>query len=259
MCKKKKMDKNNNEQIKPKKPLGFRFIKGTVKCFYRKFKIIGDEFILSEPVVYIGNHAQMHGPLFAELYFPRDRITWCSGDIMDKSTAPEYIYDDFWPNKNPKKLKRYKRLAKMIAPLASYIFTNADTIAVHHDQRGIATFKNSVKALEGGKSVIIFPEWRNAFNHIVNEFQDKFVDLARFYYKKTNKQIKFVPMYIAPKLKTVCFGEGVIYNPENQIDDERKRICDYLESEITKLAISLPKHKVVPYANIKKKLYPYNK
>ena len=259
---KKEIEKNqaiDNTKRNPKKPLGFRFIKRMVGCFYRKRKVVGEDNILSEPAIYIGNHSQMHGPLYAELYFPKPRVTWCAGDIMDNKTAQGYILDDFWPNKNPKKIKRYKRLSKMISPLAAYIFTNADTIAVHHDQRGIATFKNSVEALTHNKNIIIFPEGREEFNHIVNEFQDKFVDLARFYYKKSGKAINFVPMYIAPKLKAVCFGESVAFNPNAEPGEERNRICEYLKDKITQMALELPVHKVVPYANIPKKYYKSNK
>lgn len=40
------------------------------------------------------------------------------------------------------------------------------------------------------------------------------------------------------------------------MEEQRKQICQYLQTEITNIAKSLPVQKVVPYANIKKKNYP---
>ena len=71
--------------------------------------------------------------------------------------------------------------------------------------------------------------------------------------------LKFVPMYYSPKLKIMVFGKAVEFNTSNKIEDERKRICTYLMEQITVLAKSLPKHKVVPFNNLKRKEYKYSK
>jgi hypothetical protein len=86
-----------------------------------------------------------------------------------------------------------------------------------------------------------------------------FVDVAKLYYKKTKVELTFVPMYIAPKLNTMYIGKGICYNSENNIEEERTRICAYLSNEITKIARNLPEHIVVPYRNIPKKYYLTNK
>ena len=66
-------------------------------------------------------------------------------------------------------------------------------------------------------------------------------------------------MYIAPRLKKMYIGKGIIFNGENSIEDERKRISAYLADEITDIARKLPLHTVVPYRNIPKKYYLTNK
>ena len=113
--------------------------------------------------------------------------------------------------------------------------------------------------IERGENVVIFPEQAEDYNEIVNEFQDKFVDVARFYYKKHKIALSFVPMYNAPKLRTVVFGKPIVFQPDANIEEERARICGYLKEQITLLAKELPRHKVVPYKNVSKKLYPYSK
>jgi len=131
-------------------------------------------------------------------------------------------------------------------------------VPVYHDVRLRSTYRISMELLEQGGSLIIFPERDEHFNNIVYAFQDRFIDLARFYYKKTGKSLPFVPMYIAPTLRRVLYGKPIRFDPAAPIESERARICRYLQEEITAIARSLPRHIVVPYRNIPKKDYPYN-
>ena len=152
----------------------------------------------------------------------------------------------------------YAPMTAFAAPLSVCVFNNANTIGVYRDTRIVGTFKNTVKRLQEGNHVVIFPEHDVKYNHILYEFQDKFIDVAKLYYKKTGKEASFVPLYIAPKLKKMYLGKPIQFCAANPMDEERNRICRYLMDEITKIASSLPKHTVVPYRNIPKKYYPCN-
>ena len=179
--------------------------------------------------------------------------------MMHLKEVPAYAYKDFWSNK-PKVLRPfYKLLSYIIAPISVAVFNNAKTIAVYHDSKIVATFKNTVKSLIDGNDVIIFPEQYKEHNHIINDFQDRFIDIAKLYYKKTGEELNFVPMYISPMLKEVHLGKPIKFSPDAPFDEERRKICDYLMDEITEIAINLPKHKVVPYPNTPKSKYKFNK
>ena len=65
-------------------------------------------------------------------------------------------------------------------------------------------------------------------------------------------------MYLAPKLRKAYFGTPVRFCHENPIAEERNRICQAIMDEITRIAVSLPEHTVIPYPNIPKKCYPKN-
>ena len=58
-----------------------------------------------------------------------------------------------------------------------------------------------MKRLQEGNRIVIFPEHDVKYNQILYDFQDRFIDVAKLYYRKTGKQLCFVPLYIAPKLK----------------------------------------------------------
>ena len=236
----------------------FKFIKWCVKVFYPKTKVVGIENLPGEPVIIVGNHCQMNGPIVGEIYMPGEPYIWCAGEMMHLKDVPGYAFRDFWSQKPKWTQPFYKLLSYIIAPLSVCVFNNARTIAVYHDSRIISTFKNTIKTLQAGKSVVIFPEHDVKHNPIVYEFQDKFIDIAKLYYRKTGKQLQFVPKYIAPRLKTVYFGKAVSFDPAAPMDSERVRICTYLMDEITAIAQALPEHTVVPYRNIPKKDYPTN-
>ncbi len=230
-----------------------------VKLFYHKIKVQGAENLPQKASIIVGNHTQMNGPICAEMYYPRPKKVWCAEQMMYLKEVPAYAYKDFWSNKPKVVSWFYKCLSYIIAPIAVCIFNNADTIPVYKDTRVIKTFKTTVKALSGEKDIIIFPECYDKYNHIVNDFQKNFIDVARLYYKKTGEKVPFVPFYVAPALKTVYIGKPTYFNPDAPIEEERERICEYLKEEITKIAAGLPLHKVVPYENKSKKEYKYNK
>jgi len=248
----------NTKNIKEKKSFLFRAIKYVVRVFYPKMEVVGLENLPNEPCAIIGNHTQLHGPIACELYFEDDCYTWCASEMMKLKQVPSYAYQDFWSQK-PKALRPFFKLASyLIAPLSVLIFNNARTIPVYRDARILSTFRESIAKLQEGNSVVIFPEQDIRHNHIIDEFQEGFVDIARLYYKRTGKELFFVPLYIAPKLKKMYLGKPIRFSAGTPIDEERQRTCDYLMNEITNIACHLPEHTVIPYRNIPKHLYPKN-
>lgn len=236
----------------------YRVIYRLVRLFYPKIQVSGTENLPEEPCIIVGNHTQMNGPIACQLYFPGRRKIWCAGQMMHRKEVPAYAFQDFWSQKPRWTHPFYKLLSYLIAPLSQCIFNQADTIPVYRDSRIVTTFKQTVKELANGENMIIFPEHDAPHNHIVYDFQDRFIDIARLYYKKTGKEIYFVPMYIAPALKSMHIGQPVRFQSGEAMEAERRRICDYLMDSITDMAETLPLHRVVPYRNIPKKQYPMN-
>ena len=234
----------------------FRVIKWLVALCYPQMEVVGTENLPDEPAIIVGNHSQMHGPIACELYFPGKHYTWCAGEMMHLKDVPAYAYQDFWSQKPKYSRWFYKALSYLIAPLSVCVFNNANTIGVYRDARIISTFKNTVKRLCEGANVVVFPEHPVPHDHILCEFQDKFIDTARLYYKKTGRELCFVPLYIAPSLRTMYLGTPIRFCASNSMDCERRRICDHLMAQITAMACALPAHTVVPYQNIPKKDYP---
>ena len=177
-----------------KTSLLYKIIKGLVWFFYPKLKVVGAENLPKEGAIFVGNHTQMNGPIAAELYCPGKHYTWCAGQMMELKEVPEYAFQDFWSQKPKWTHPWYKLLSYMIAPLSVCVFNNALTIPVYRDNRLIKTFKQTISALQDGANVIIFPECYEPHNHIVHQFQVKFVDVAKLYYDRTGTELFFVPL-----------------------------------------------------------------
>lgn len=237
----------------------FRVIKWLVRVFYIRMEVCGLENLPQEGAVVVGNHTQMNGPIACELYFPENSYTWCAAPMMHMKEVPAYAFQDFWSEKPRRSRWFYKIASYLIAPLSVCVFNNARTIGVYRDIKIVNTFKETVNRLKEGNHVVIFPECNEKYNNIIYNFQDRFIDVARLYYKKTGKRVDFVPLYIAPKLKKMYLGKPIRFCADTPIEQERRRICDYLMGEITDMARNLPEHTVVPYRNIPRRDYPSNK
>lgn len=237
----------------------YKFLKPIVKFFAPKFEVVGAEKLPDEPTIIVGNHTQMNGPIACEFYSVRKRYTWSAGAMMHLKEVPAYAYKDFWSQKPKFSRPFYKLLSYIIAPLSVLVFNNAQTIGVYRDRRILSTFRETMRRLDEGADIVIFPEHDVKHNHIVYEFEDKFIDVAKTYYKRSGKELSFIPLYIAPKLGKMYFGEPIKFSAENDIEAERKRICEYLMKQITDIAVALPLHTVIPYRNIPKKYYPKNR
>lgn len=237
----------------------FRVIRWLVRLFYGKMEVVGWENLPEKDAIIVGNHSQMKGPIAGELFLPENCYTWCAGQMMDRKEVPAYAFGDFWSQKPKWTHPFYKILAHIIAPFADHIFNNARTIPVYRDMRILNTFKKTVQMLQCGANILIFPEKDEKQNNILYRFQENFVDVAMLYHKKTGIELTFVPLYIAPRLRKMYVGKGIVFDSQKPIEEERKRIAACMSEEIAQMARALPEHTVVPYRNIPKKYYLTNK
>ena len=236
----------------------YRGIRWGVKLVFPKFRLVEAEQLPETPCVIVGNHSQTYGPVAGELYIPGKHEIWCAGEMMDRKEVADYAYRDFWSGKPWWNRWFYWLLSRCIGPLAELVFTNAHTIPVYHDSRILTTFRQTGQRLAEGARITIFPETYTPHNNIVYQFQDRFLDLARMYRKKSGRDLPFVPMYLAPKLKTVYYGKPIYFDADAPLDAERQRVCRALMDAVTDMAVALPRHKVVPYPNVSARHFRYN-
>lgn len=237
----------------------YRAVRGLVRLFYPAPKFEGLENLPEGACVLVGNHAQMNGPIVAEVYLPGPHVVWCNAEMMHLREVPDYAYADFWSGKPRSVRWFYRLLSYLIAPLSVAVFNNALCVGVYRDSRVTNTFRQTLEHLAAGERVVIFPEHAQPHNRIVYDFQDRFIALGRMYARQAGKPLAFVPMYVAPALGKTVFGAPIFYDPAANAEAERRRVCEALMAAITDLAVAQPRHRVVPYLNLPKKEYPMNR
>ncbi|WP_026506995.1 lysophospholipid acyltransferase family protein [Butyrivibrio sp. MC2013] len=245
-------------RVRRKHPFIYKAIKETVRFFYIKMEVVGAENIPEGGAVIVGNHSQAHGPIVGELYVPGSCKIWTIAQMMNWREVPDYAYQDFWSAKPLYIRWLFRIVSYLIAPIAHFVFNNADTIPVYKDKRVFDTFRQSTDFICSGGNVIIFPECYDEYNNIVHRFQTGYAELARTYYRKTGRELSFVPMYICPALHKIYFGKPVTYSRDIPFKEEKERITTELMDRISDMALELPRHRVVPYPNVPKSQYPYN-
>lgn len=229
------------------------------KIFYKKTEIVGIERLLGGNKIIVSNHAQLNGPIIGELFMPENCYIWANGQMVRCREVHKYAMNDFFSYKSQRIQPIYNFASYLLAFLLPCVINNARTIPVYRDARIVSTFRATIKHLENGDSILIFPEKHEKYNNIVNKFQENFIDVARLYYKKTGIELTFLPMYVAPNMSKAYIGEGIRFDSNKSIGEERERISTYLSDEITKIGRSLPRHTVVPFDNISRKQYITNK
>src|SRR5690554_6333513 len=237
-----------------KPALLFRIIFFFVHLFYVKIQVHAKE-ALEEGSIYVANHAQINGPIVSYLYHPNKKKIWVISDMCHIKTVPSYAMEDFWGHKKKPFRFFYKILSYLIAPLSVHIMKNGGTIPVYRSMAISKTFQKTMESLQAKEDVVIFAENRSPYNHIINDFSENFVDVAKIYFKRHQKRLNFYPVYICPKLKKMMIGSKITFDETKDIVEERSKVTRHLKDEITSMALSLPRHKVIPYDAKEKRKY----
>lgn len=230
---------------KPKHHRVTQFIRSVISFFTPKYNSIGRDNIPKDPCVFVSNHARAMGPIVMCTRLNRNIRPWVHADVCFCDTFKSYAIADFWPNAKGVG----KALAYIVANLlkwpAPYLFSGMQAIPVYRDQRAIITFKKSVQTLREGLDIVLFPEKDGEYSRFVNPIDNGFVDLGAMFNKQEGLQ--FVPTYICPELKTICFGVPVRYDTALTAGQNRDALGEEILLRIDALAKSLPQHNATTY------------
>lgn len=200
-----------------------------------------------EPAVYLCNHSGAIGPALMTLYFEKPHKTWLINYVLNKEKNANFVFHDFFFCRSKKHPKPWRLLSRLVAFLLRPLLYLSDPIPVYHDKNMLTTFKESVDALQGGQSLVIFPECPEKHSEFVNDLYAGFADLGRTYYALTKKRLKFYPVYAEKANRAICIGAPIAFDPALPAHEQRIVIKDFVRDNIDRLARTLPEHKPVPF------------
>lgn len=226
----------------------YRMARAIVSLFFPKNQFIWQtaQPEENEATFFVCNHTRIYAPVYFLLNKNKVRV-WSNYYFIYYKTCWQHMKNAVLPNIKCGVL--LKPLAFLLTPLIVWIFRAFEPIPVyHHEKKVLETLNKSIQTMEEGLPQVIFPErTENKVNKYVYEFNSGFPIVAKLYYEKTGKLLKFYPVYCAEKLHTFVVGEPITYNPDIPLKIQRKDICRYLESKIAELGDSLPEHEPTLY------------
>lgn len=212
-------------------------------------KVVGKEKVKAPKdtsLVFVCNHGELYGPIVTNLYIPFPLRPWVTSEMINPEETTQYVYEGTFKRQKwiPERF-RYS-VAKLVTPIINWAMEGVESIPVYRNKPRelINTFRTTAAAMEAGDNILIFPEnphdprseSKFYVREGVGEFFTGFTMIAPIYYKKTGKKCVFVPVYADKKKHTLTFGNVTAFDPDNEFNAEKERICAYLRQEMLRVA-----------------------
>ena len=194
-------------------------------------RVTGKEHVDVEhgPVVFVGNHLEIYGPLITNLHLPFYFRSWVISSMLDRDIIATQLQNGVNNvfRMLPEKLRA--KLPRLIAPIILYVLQSLDPIPVYRGtaREVINTMRLTVDAMEYEDNILLFPENPGEENYKqrgVSDFYSGFASIGAEYYKRTGQCTTFYPVYANKYHRTLTIGPGIRFNAENGRREERDRI-----------------------------------
>ena len=191
---------------------------------YSKFKIIM-RWIFKKPLIInvsggeiakksiiVANHSAKSGPPSLDLYYPVPSCKWGAHEMFENyKSRKAYLRDILYIKKCKKKpgfATSFK--ASIMAIFNPWVYKGMRMMPTYPDMRLSKTIKNSVKVLDAGMSIMVFPENSNdGYKTVLTEFFPGFVMLSERYYKHSGEDLPIYPVYYSVQKHIMVIGKPI--------------------------------------------------
>ncbi len=228
---------------------GIKILCTLVRPFLR-LKVSGKENLCSEhyPSVFVSNHNFIYGPIAAVTYLPTYFRPWIHNVMLEHDPARREIF-------RPWVFKLFgKRLGGALLDIATNIVCwalnsfNPIPVVRGASRDVMSTFNASLKALEEGDNILIFPEKpkklaglsETAPDDTLRSFYTGFAHVGKMYHDRTGLPLYFYPLYSDMKERAFRIGPPVVYNTELDSRESKKLLAEELQERIEELRTPRP-------------------
>ncbi len=229
---------------------GVKIIAFFVKPFLR-LRVVGAENMDKEnfPSIFVCNHGIIYGPVAAVIYLPTYFRPWIDHKMVDHDMAAREMYSRFIYRIPLLGEKAGRRFAHWLAGPVTWALNSFNPIPVEKTalRKVMTTFDDTVKVLGESDNVLIFPEKprrvkrgnKDTVEHLtdsVGTLFTGFANIGSLYYEATGRQLRFYPIYASRRKHTFTIGEPVIYDPDGDQVEEKRRIASLLHDSMLKMS-----------------------
>lgn len=214
---------------KEKKSLGYRFLMWILKKAKKPSKFVYTADKIETPSIILSNHVSTSGPLSFQLYSGMKYRFWGAYQ-MNSGLKSMYRYQTrvFYHEKRGWNLTLARLYCLLASPLTNIIYGGLNLISTYPDVRFRKTIKESQKAIEEGKSLVIFPEISDkGYLDELEGFHRGFVVFLRYMYNK-GVDLPVVVTYYNKYNQVHMVGEKVLYSKLVEEYKTEEAICKAL-------------------------------
>ena len=244
-----------DKKLKKPRPWWFGIIKGFLRIFIRKPKMVylGDP--IQEQGIILCNHVGAKGPLNLELHLNRPFRFW--GTYEMNSNVREvyrYLSQIYFLEKKHFKPFFAKLIGFIGAPLAWTFYRGLNLISTYTDLRLKTTFKESLDTIKKGYSLVIFPEdSHDGYHDNLKKVFAGFAVFAKICYKQ-GVDLPIYISYLRKKKKTLIVDKPIRYSELAAKYKTNEEITDFICSHMNNLQYQIPeKQKKKRNKNLNKK------
>ena len=193
---KKEKTQNIDNLEKNRKRFSFKLAKFINFVMVRKPKVkyLGEEFP-NEPILLLANHVGKKTPVKIELYYPRDFRMWGTHEMTEGLKAVhQYLTVTYYHQK--KHLPKWFAwiVGTLASPFANMFYKGMRLIPTYTDYRFVTSIKRSIRTIEKGKDIVIYPEdSTNGYKEQLTYLHPGFASLLEMVYQRG----KDLPVYVA--------------------------------------------------------------
>ncbi len=215
----------------------YRLCRGIVRLRYSGYKLT-ENTEAKQPVVYLCRHRNAIGPLVSLAYIPSMPRPWMLSVFCDKESCKKQLteftcpvswgFNAFWS----------KQFPKIVAPMFISLVNKVRTIPVYRGSPKIRqTFVQTIKALEEGDNVIIYPDVDyKEEDGSIGELYEGFLMLEQLWQRKHDDHIRFVPVNISTEHKTIVMGDVISFSGDVPFAEEKKLIAEQMQKTMEAMA-----------------------
>lgn len=151
--------KQENKDGRKKRKLYFRILKKLMRSRYKepRFIYLGEE--ISHGALILSNHEGTDAPMSFEIYLDKPIRMWGAHE-MNSGLIKLYKYQTrvYYHEKKHWNIHLARLFCLIASPLTWLFYSGLELISTYRDTRIIKTVRESVKALQEGDNIVIYPE-----------------------------------------------------------------------------------------------------
>ena len=214
---------------------GYRVLRFILWLFTPKMKTEWEVPFDGEPCVFCPNHARAWGPIDMCVHFElRDQShTWYNAGIIDRKGLPAYVRNDNWWNPKSKLAFFYNAtIPYIVSWILPPVIRSTPGIPVYYDEHVIKTFKDSVEVLKQGEHLVIFAQYPDGYQHHASELSKGFLLIAPMAYRRLGIRLKFYPVHVDQKKRTIRVMKPVEYDPDRKHEEQEAELLQAIGSRV---------------------------